>query len=99
MTTATKMVTRREPLLAQHDLRNILVAAARIVVLRQAAPHLPRSLTCGELQLLTVCAAICEIVVGELGSDANGDSVGDLTVRGVPGLPICHQPRLEDNGK
>ncbi len=100
MTTATtEMVTRREPLLGQIDLRCIRSAAVRIVHLRGAAPHLPRALTCGELQLIAACDAIVEIVVGELGEDGNGDSVGDLVLREVPGLPVCHQPRLEGNGR
>lgn len=99
MTTATKMVTRREPLLGQLDLRCIREAAARIGHLRQAAPYLPRGLSPAELQLLTACAAVTELIKGELGEDGLGDPVGDLALREVPGLPICHQPRLEDNGK
>ncbi len=99
MTTATKMVTRREPLLGQLDLRCIRSAAVRIVHLRGATPHLHRPLSHGELQLLAACDAIAQIVVGELGEDGDGDSVGDLAVRGVPGLPVCHQPRLRGNGK
>ena len=99
MTTATKMVTRREPLLGQIDLRCIREAAARILVLREAAAYLPRPLSCAELQLLTACAAIVELVQGEYGEDGNGDTVGDLTLREVPGLPVCHQPRLGGNGR
>lgn len=99
MTTTEASVTRTEPLLGQVDLRCIRSAADRIVHLRGAAPHLPRGLSHGELQLLAAASAIVEIVVGELGEDGNGDTVGDLTVRGVPGLPITHQPRLGGNGK
>lgn len=99
MTTTKPSLTRREPLLAQLDLRCIREAAARIVVLRQAAPYLPRSLSCAELQLLTACDAIVELIQGEYGEDGNGDTVGDLTLREVPGLPVCHQPRLGGNGR
>ena len=101
MTTATeKIITRREPLLGQLDLRCIREAAARIGHLRQAAPYLPRSLSCGELQLLAACDAITELIKGELGEDGLGDPVGDLALREVPGLPLCHQPRLvEGNGR
>ncbi len=102
MTTATETrITRREPLLGQLDLRCIREAAARIVVLRQAAPYLPRGLTCAELQLIAACDAMVALVTGELGEDANGDSVGDLVVRQVAGRPLCHQPKLrpsEDDG-
>ena len=100
MTTATaEMVTRREPLLGQLDLRCIRSAADRILHLRVAAPYLPRGLSRAELQLLTACAAIAELVQGEYGEDGNGDTVGELVVREVPGLPLCHQPKLtEDNG-
>ena len=35
----------------------------------------------------------------EYGEDGNGDTVGDLTLREVPGLPVCHQPRLGGNGR
>ena len=99
MTTTEARITRRTPLLGQLDLRCIREAAARILVLRQAAPCLPRGLNCAELQLLTACAAIVELVQGEYGEDGNGDTVGDLTLREVPGLPICHQPRLGGNGR
>lgn len=96
MTTETR--AEKTPLLGQLDLRCIRSAAARILVLRQAAPYLPRRLNCAELQLVTACDAIVALVQGEYGEDANGDSVGDLTLREVPGLPVCHQPKLE-NGR
>ena len=99
MTATKEMVTRRQPVLGQVDLRCVREAAARILVLRRAAPYLPRGLSCAELQLLTACDAIVALVQGELGQDANGDSVGDLTLREVPGLPVCHQPRLGGNGR
>ena len=99
MTTATKMVTRREPLLGQLDLRCVRSAAVRILALRVAASYLDRHLSCGELQLLTACAAIVELVQGEYGEDGNGDTVGDLVLRESPILPAAHQPKLtEDNG-
>lgn len=95
MTTAEARVTRRrEPLLGQLDLRCVREAAARILHLRRAAPYLPRGLSCAELQLIAACDAICGLVVGELGEDSNGDTVGDLRLREIPGLPVCHQPRL-----
>ena len=99
MTTATKMVTRREPLLGQLDLRCIRSAAVRIVLLRQAAPYLPRGLNCAELQLIAACDAIVALVQGEYGTDGNGDTIGDLTLAQVPGLSVCHQPKLEGNGR
>ncbi len=99
MTTTEARVTRREPLLGQLDLRCIRSAADRILQLRGAAPYLPRRLSCGELQLIAACDAIIELVRGELGEDGNGDTVGDLTLREVPGLPVCHQPRLGGNGR
>ena len=99
MTTTEARITRREPILGQVDFRCIREAAARILHLRQAAPYLPRGLSCAELQLLTACAAIVELVQGEYGEDGNGDTVGDLTLREVPGLPLCHQPTLRGNGR
>ena len=99
MTPTEARITRREPILGQLDLRCIREAAARILVLRQAAPYLPRGLSCAELQLIAACDAIVALVQGEYGTDGNGDSVGDLALAEVPGLPICHQPRLEGNGR
>jgi len=98
MTTATETrIPRREPILGQLDLRCIREAAARILHLRHAAPYLPRGLSCAELQLIAACDAIVALVQGEYGEDGNGDTVGDLTLREVPGLPICHQPKLRPN--
>ncbi len=99
MTTTEARITRREPLLGQLDLRCVREAAARILYLREAAAYLPRPLSCGELQLITACDAIVALVQGEYGEDGNGDTVGDLTLREVPGLSTCHQPRLEGNGR
>ena len=100
MTTTEARITRREPLLGQLDLRCIRSAAARILHLRGAASYLDRRLSCGELQLLTACDAIVALVEGEYGQDGNGDTVGDLTLKQVPGLPVCHQLRLDEgNGR
>ena len=98
MTTTEASVTRTEPLLGQLDLRCIRSAAERIVHLRRAAPYLHRGLSCAELQLLTACAAIVELVQGEYGEDGLGDSVGDLRLQESPDLPAAHQPRLGGNG-
>ncbi len=98
--TATFRVAQaRFPLLGQHDLRNIRVAAVRILNLHGAAPYLPRNLSRAELQLLHLCEGICEIVKGELGEDGEGDTVGDLKLQESPILPAAHQPRLEGNGQ
>ena len=100
MTTATReMIARREPVFGQHDLRRVLEAATRTLLGRTLAARLERRLTRAELQLLTACDAINELIGGELGEDGNGDTVGDLTLREVPGLPVCYQPRLEGNGR
>jgi len=85
---------RRKPLLGQLDLRCIRDAAARTLLGRTLATRLERRLTRAELQLLTACDAICEIVVGEFGEDGLGDPVGDLTLRESPTLPSGHQLRL-----
>ena len=90
---------RRKPLLGQLDLRCIRDAAARTLLGRKLAERLERRLTRAELQLLTACDAICEIVVGEFGEDGLGDPVGDLRLRESPILPAAHQPRLGGNGK
>ena len=86
-------------MLGQVDLRCVREAAARILHLRGAASYLDRRLSCGELQLIAACDAIVALVQGEYGTDGNGDTVGDLTLAQVPGLPLCHQPRLEGNGR
>ena len=97
--TETRIAQRKKPLLGQLDLRCIREAAARILTLRGVAPYLPRDLSRAELQLLTACDAICEIVKGELGEDSLGDPVGDLVLREAHDLPAAHQPKLTgDNG-
>ena len=91
---------RRKPLLGQLDLRCIREAAARTLLGRTLATRLERRLTRAELQLLTACDAIVALVEGEYGQDGNGDTVGDLTLKQVPGLPVCHQLRLDEgNGR
>ncbi len=92
MTTAT--VVRREPLFGQLDLRLIRESAARTLLGRTLAARLDRRLTRAELQLLTACAAITEIIRGEYGEDGLGDPVGDLTLRESSVLPVAHQPKL-----
>ena len=101
MTTATReMIARREPVFGQRDLRGVLEAATRTLLGRTLAARLERRLTRAELQLLTACDAINELIRGELGEDGDGDPVGDLLVREVPGLPTYHQLRLGGgNGK
>ena len=84
---------RRKPLLGQLDLRCIRDAAARTLLGRTLATRLERRLTKSELQLLTACAAICEIVVGEFGEDDDGP-IGDLELHASPTLPSGHQLRL-----
>ena len=90
---------RTRPLLAQHDLRNILVAASRIAHLGGLAPFLPRDLSRAERQLLSLCAVICELVTGTLGADLEGEPVGNLTLRAQPYVQATYQPRLGGNGK
>ncbi|KKL85468.1 hypothetical protein LCGC14_1954420 [marine sediment metagenome] len=95
MTTATEQrIARREPLLGQLDLRLIREAAARTLLGRPLAARLERRLTRAELQLLTACDAITEIIRGEYGEDGLGDPVGDLTLRESAVFPVTHQPRL-----
>jgi hypothetical protein len=97
--TETRIIRTKMPLLGQLDLRCIRDAAARIVNIGGVASYLPRNLTRAELQLLNLCAAICEIVKGELGEDGLGDPAGDLVLRESPILPVAHQPKLtEGNG-
>lgn len=95
--TETRISQRKKPLLGQLDLRCVREAAARVLNIRGVAPYLPRDLSRSELQLLTACDAICEIVKGEFSEDGLGDPVGDLVLKESPNLPVAHQPRL-DNG-
>lgn len=74
----------KKPLLAQHDLRNILSAAVRIRNIREMEPSLGRRLTDGERQLLALCGVVCELIQGTLGVDGDGEPVGDLTLRAQP---------------
>ena len=98
-TTATLRLSQsKKPLLSQLDLRCIHGAAARIRELSGAAARLGRDLTPGERQLLAACDLIVEIVVGQLGEDADGLPVGDLTVRATPYAPDAYQPKLRGNG-
>lgn len=80
----TKTSVAKTPLLAQHDLRNILAAAARICSIREMEPSLGRSLTDGERQLLALCGVIAEIAVGTLGVDQDGETLGDLVLKAQP---------------
>ena len=82
MTTETRVA--KTPLLGQHDLRCILVAAARIRNIREMEPSLGRRLTDGERQLLALCGVIPEIIVGALGVDGDGEPIGDLVLRAQP---------------
>ena len=82
MTTETR--AEKTPLLGQHDLRCILVAAARIRNIREMEPSLGRSLTDGERQLLALAGVISEIIVGTLGVDGDGEPVGDLVLLAQP---------------
>ena len=96
---ATETSVEKTPLLAQHDLRNILAAAARLRDLGEVAAHLGRDLTRGERQLLSLAGVICEIIVGSLGEDAEGP-VGDLVLKAQPYVRAAYQPKLSGgNGK
>ncbi len=101
MTTATqfKLAQRTEPVFSQFDLRYIHQAATRTLLGRRLSERLSRRLCRAELQLLAACAAIAEIIHGELGTDAEGDPVGDLRLKESPILPTNHQPRLGENGQ
>ena len=99
MTATEESTTRTKPLLSQPDLRNIFTAAKRVLDLSEVAPHLGRSLTRGERQLLSLCHVVAEMIVGSLGSDADGEPVGDLTLRAQPYVQATYQPRLGGNGK
>ena len=85
---------RRKPLLGQVDLRRIREAAARTLLGRGLATRLERRLSRAELQILALCDAICAVIVGELGEDGDGDTVGELVLRESAVLPAAHQPRL-----
>ena len=89
---------RRKPLLGQPDLRCIREAAARTLLGRTLATRLERRLTRAELQLLTACDAIVEIVVGEFGEDDDGP-IGDLELRASPTLPSGYQMKLMNGNK
>ena len=92
MTTETSVA--KTPLLAQHDLRCILVAANRIRSVSGAAPRLGRELTRAERQLLSLCGVICEIIAGSLGEDGDGEPIGDLRLRAQPYIRATYQPKL-----
>ncbi len=97
MTTAVtedRIAQSKKPLLGQIDLRCVHVAAGRILNLRSVAPFLPRTLTRAELQLLTLCDAICGLVRGEFGVDAEGAPIGNLVLKESLTLPVAHQPKL-----
>ena len=96
MTTETSV--EKTPLLGQGDLRCILVAAVRIRQISQVAPRLGRDLSRAERQLLSLAAVICEIIRGSLGEDADGEPVGDLTLKAQPYVRATYQPRLGGNG-
>ena len=98
-TATVRLAQSKKPLLGQIDLRAVREASARIRNLHGAAPYLPRDLSRAELQLLALCDAICELVVGELGEDGNGDTVGGLRLQESPILPAAHQPKLRENGQ
>ena len=99
MTTETSVTESKTPLLAQHDLRCILVAANRIRHISQVAPRLGRDLSRAERQLLSLAAVVCEIIVGSLGEDADGEPIGDLTLKAQPYVRATYQPKLSGNGK
>lgn len=105
MTTATeaRIAQRPEPLFTQFDLRYIREAAARTRRLIELAEGMGRRLSRAELQLFMVSSAVCEIVRGQWGEevqDGMAESIGDLVLRQVPGLPVAHQLGLvEGNGK
>ena len=91
---------RQKPLLGQRDLRNIRDAATRIATISAVAPYLRRDLDRAELQLLALCGVVCEIIVGSLGEDREGDPVGDLVLKAQPIIPAAYKPKLvRGNGK
>ncbi len=87
---------RKAPLFGQCDLWHLRETAARVLIARRVADRVDRRLCRPELQLLALCDAILSVVRGELGTDARGDPIGDLTLREVPGLRTEHQTRLGD---
>ena len=97
VTVETKIA--KEPLLGQADLRNIRVAAARVIDQSSVAPSLARNLSRAELQLLALCGVICEIIRGSLGEDLEGEHVGDLVLHPQPYTPAVYRPKLRDNGR
>lgn len=99
MTTDTSVGESKTLFLAQHDLRNLLVAAVRIRNISGVAPRLGRDLTRGERQLLSLAGVICEIIVGSLGVDGDGEPIGDLRLKAQPFVRATYQPRLEGNGR
>ncbi len=84
----------KTPLLAQHDLRNMLIAAARLRNISEVAPRLGRDLTRSERQLLSLCGVICEIIAGSLGEDGDGEPIGDLRLKAQPYVRATYQPKL-----
>ncbi len=90
---------KQAPLLGQHDLRNLRVAAARVLDLSSVAPALGRNLSRAELQLLALAGVVCEIIRGQLGEDLEGEPVGDLVLHPQPYTPAVYRPKLGDNGK
>lgn len=100
MTTESQQV-KQSPLFAQPDLRNILIAAKRILQLSGAATPPARRPCPAELQLLSLCLVIVEVIRGEFGEDLNGEPVGDLELRQQPYIPAVYRPKLRtgDNGK
>lgn len=100
-TVSEERITRRVPVFTQFDLRYVREAAARTLRMLRLADGMGRRLSGAELQLLVATSAVVEIVRGELGEeveDGMTESIGDLVLREVPGLPVCHQPRLGGNG-
>ena len=105
MTTDTETrISQRKgpPVLSQWDLRYIRGAADRTSRGLRLAASWGRHLSGAEVQLLMACSAVCEIITGQLGEEVEDgmlEPVGDLVLRQAPSLPLCHQPRLEGNGK
>ncbi len=99
MTTAiseSSLAQSKKPELAQYEMERIREAAAVTRNIRGMAPYLPRKLSRALLQLLFACDSIYEVIQGELGEDAAGHPIGNLTLRESPTLPAAHQPKLDD---